>query len=349
LPKELVAIALRTPILREYEEGPLGQGEIRIKSRLSAEKHGTSLAVYRGLSSLNAKTFDPQMGIFLPRDVGSGQSLTSFPMSLGNMTVGIVTEVGDEVTQFREGDRAYGYLPIRETHTVDEDRAKKAPPELKDEELVCIDPSVVALMAVRESGLRVGDTVAILGAGAIGLMAVQLSKLSGAARIICVEPIEMRRRAAERFGADTSLNPRERDVGLEIKRLTDGKGVDVSLETSGSYNALQSAIRATCYGGVIVPVSWYHGEPKGLDLGEEWHFNRQIMVSGARVESEPYRDHPRWDERRVYDSVVDLFRRRRLTAEGLLTPIVRLEDAVEAYRMIDERPEATIKLGVRYG
>jgi len=346
LPKELVVIAPRTPILREYEEGLLGPREIRIKSRLSAEKHGTSLAVYRGLSSL--KTFDPQMGIFLPSAAGSGQPLTSFPISLGNMTVGIVTDVGDEVTQFRRGDRAYGYLPIRETHTVGEDRAKRAPPELKDEELVCIDPSVVALMAVRESGLRIGDTVAILGAGAIGLMAVQISKLSGAARIICVEPIEMRRRAAEKFGADTSLDPRERDVGLEIKRLTDGKGVDVSLETSGSYHALQSAIRATCYGGMIVPVSWYHGEPKGLDLGEEWHFNRQVMVSGARVESEPYRDYPRWDEKRVYNSVIDLFRKKSLTAEGLLTPIVRLEDTVEAYRMIDEKPEASIKLGVRY-
>jgi len=349
LPKELVAIAPRTPILREYEERSLGPRDIRINSGLSAEKHGTTLAVYRGLSSLNEKRFEPQMGIFLPKDAGMGQTLISFPMSLGNMTVGMVTEVGGEVTRFRKGDRAYGYLPIRETHTVGEDYVKKAPPELKDEELVCIDPSVVALMAVRESGLRIGDTVAIFGAGAIGLMAVQISKLSGAARIICVEPIEMRRGVAVKFGADISLDPKERDVGLEIRKLTDGKGVDVSLETSGSYRALQSAIRATCYGGVVVPVSWYHGEPNGLDLGEEWHFNRQIMVSGARVESEPYRDHPRWDGKRVYDAVVELFRRKRLTAEGLLTPIVRLEEAVEAYRMIDERPEATIKLGVRYG
>lgn len=320
-----------------------------MRSKLSAEKHGTSLAIYRGLSSLSERSYDPQMGIFLSKDAGAGQALSSFPMSLGNMTVGMVTEIGSEVTHLGIGDRAYGYLPIRETHTAPEDAVMKAPTELKDEELVCIDPAVVALMAVRESSLRIGDTVAILGAGAIGLMAVQISNLSGAARIICVEPMEMRRRAAEKFGADTSIDPRERDVGLEIKRLTDGKGVDVSLETSGSYNALQSAIRATCYGGVIVPVSWYHGEPKGLDLGEEWHFNRQVMVSGARVESEPYRDYPRWDGERVYDAVVELFRRRRLTAEGLLTPIVSLEEAVEAYRMIDERPEATIKLGVRYG
>nr|MDO8133716.1 zinc-binding alcohol dehydrogenase [Candidatus Njordarchaeum guaymaensis] len=349
MPRELVAMAPRTPILREYDERPLGEKDVRIKSVLSAEKHGTTLAVYRGLSSLNEKRFDPEMGVFLPKDAGTGQALSSFPMNLGNMTVGTVTETGSGVTRFRRGDRAYGYLPIRETHAVKEDAVMKAPSELRDEELVCIDPAVVALMAVRESCLRIGDAVAIFGGGAIGLMAVQISKLSGALRVICIEPIEIRRRAAEKFGADTSLDPKDLDVGLEVKRLTEGKGVDISLETSGSYHALQSAIRATCYGGVVVPVSWYHGEPKGLDLGEEWHFNRQVMVSGARVESEPYRDHPRWDGKRVYDVVIELFRRRRLTAEGLLTPIVRLEDAVEAYRMIDERPETTIKLGVRYG
>jgi len=348
LPKELVATAPKTPIIREYEERTLGAAEIRLKSRLSAEKHGTSLAIYRGPSSLSERHYDPQMGIFLPRDAGAGQAFGSFPMSLGNMTVGLVTEIGGEVTHLGIGDRAYGYLPIRETHTVHEDAVMKAPPELKDEELVCIDPSVVALMAVRESSLRIGDTVAIFGCGAIGLMAVQISRLSGATQIICVEPIERRRMLAEKFGADKILDPKEQDVGLAIKKLIDGKGVDISLETSGSYRALQMAIRSTSYGGVVVPVSWYHGEPKGLDLGEEWHFNRQIMVSGARVESEPYRDHPRWNMKRIYDTVIELFRRKGLTVEGMLTPIVRLEEAVEAYRMIDERPEDTIKLGVRY-
>jgi threonine dehydrogenase-like Zn-dependent dehydrogenase len=319
-----------------------------VRSALSAEKHGTSLPVYRGQSSLNTKTLDPQLGVFLPQATERDRPTIEFPISLGNMTVGSVTDVGGKVTRFRTGDRVYGYLPIRETHTVKEDAVIGAPPELADEELVCIDPTVVALMAVRESCVRIGDALAIFGAGAIGLMAVQIAKLSGATCIICVEPIEMRRRLAGRYGANICLNPRDCDVGLEIRKLSGGMGVDASLETSGSYHALQQAIRATCYGGVVVPVSWYRGEAKGLDLGEEWHFNRQIMVSGARVESEPYRDHPRWDRRRVYNTAIGLFRKNGLTAEGLLTPVVRFEDVVEAYRMIDERPDATIKLGVKY-
>jgi len=345
MPRELVAIAPRTPVLREYEEPPLKPNQVRVKSRLSAEKHGTTLTVYRGVSPFSEKMFDPKLGVFVlkpPDKAGWGD----FPMRLGNMTVGIVTEVGNEVKSIGVGDRVYGYLPIRETHTVDEKRVKLAPPELKDEDLVCIDPATVSLMAVREGNLRIGDKVAIFGLGAIGLMTVQMARVSGASFIIGVEPIEKRRRLAEKYGADMLLDPFNCDVGLEIKRATGG--VDISIDTSGSYQALHQAIRATGYGGTIVPVSWYHGEARGLNLGEEWHFNRQVMVSGARVESEPYRDYPRWDRNRIYETVIELFRKKALKSEGLLSPIVNFEDAVEAYRMLDERPGETIKLGVIY-
>jgi threonine dehydrogenase-like Zn-dependent dehydrogenase len=203
-------------------------------------------------------------------------------------------------------------------------------------------------MAVREGHIRIGDTVAVFGLGAIGLMAVQLAKLSGALTIIGVEPIEKRRCLAETYGADLLLNPFEIDVGQKVKNVTDSKGVDISIDTSGSYRALHEAIRATRFGGAIIPVSWYHGEATGLNLGEEWHFNRQVMISGARVESEPYRDYPLWDKRRIYGTVLELFRKKRLTSQGMLSPITKFEDAVKAYRMLAKKPEETIKLGVVY-
>ena len=347
MPKELIAVAPRTPVLREYEETPLKPNQIRVKSILSAEKHGTTLTVYRGVSPFSEKAFDPKLGIFVSKSPDKYAGGGNFPIRLGNMTVGIVTEVGNKVKNVKVGDRVYGYLPIRETHTVDEGHVKLAPSALSDEDLVCIDPAAVSLMAVREGNIRVGDKVAIFGLGAIGLMAVQMARLSGALHVIGVEPIKKRRELAEKYGADMLLDPFRCDAGLEIKKATGG-GVDVSIDTSGSYQALHQAIRATSYGGIIVPVSWYHGEARGLNLGEEWHFNRQVMVSGARVESEPYRDHPRWDRRRIYETVVKLFQKELLTSDGLLSPIVHFKDVVEAYRMLDEKPEETIKLGVIY-
>lgn len=347
MPRELIAIAPRKPVLREYEEPPLEPNQIRIKSDLSAEKHGTTLLIYKDLSSVSDKAFDPKTGLFLSKDKGEGW-MVSFPIRLGNMTVGTVIEAGSQVKRFRVGDRVYGYLSIRETHTVGEGNVNPVPPGLSDEEIICIDPATVALMAVREGHVRLGDLVAVFGLGAIGLMAVQMAKISGALTVMGVEPIEKRRKLAESYGADVLINPNTCDAGLEIKRATEWKGVDISIETSGSYMALHQAIRGTRYGGAIVPVSWYHGEAKGLNLGEEWHFNRQTMVSGARVESEPYRDYPLWDRRRVYETVIDLFRRKSLRVEGMLLPIVHFEDVVEAYKMLDEKPEEAIKLGVKY-
>ncbi|MEM3659038.1 MAG: alcohol dehydrogenase catalytic domain-containing protein [Thermoproteota archaeon] len=112
-----------------------------------------------------------------------------FPFPLGNMTVGIVEEVSPEVTRFKVGDRVYGYLPIRETHTVSKQHVMPAPEGVSDEELVCIDPAVVALMAVREGRVRLGDRVEIFGMGAIGLLTLQMCKMSGSLCVIAVEPV----------------------------------------------------------------------------------------------------------------------------------------------------------------
>ncbi len=348
MPRELVAIAPGQPIFKEYDEPTLEPNQLRVRSRFSAEKHGTTLSIYKGVSPFSEKTFDPRLSIFVPKGTGKGWTI-SFPMRLGNMTVGVVDEVGTQVQRFKVGDRVYGYLPIRETHVVQEDLISPAPPELSDEDLVCIDPATVALMAVREGRVKLGDAVAIFGLGAIGLFSVQMAKLSGASLVIGVEPIERRRKLAADYGADLLLNPFDCDVGLEIRKATGDKGVDVAIETSGSYRALHEAIRGTGFGGTIMPVSWYHGEARGLNLGEEWHFNRQVLVSGARVESEPYRDYPLWDRKRIYDTVLDMFRRKNMTSRGMLSPIVRFEQVVDAYLTLDRKPEETIKLGVIYG
>ncbi len=77
------------------------------------------------------------------------------------MTVGRIVKVGEAVTRLKVDDRVYGYLPIRETHVVEEDRVQLVPCGLKDEEIVCIDPASVAFMSVREARFSLGDRVAV--------------------------------------------------------------------------------------------------------------------------------------------------------------------------------------------
>jgi threonine dehydrogenase-like Zn-dependent dehydrogenase len=343
MPRELVALAPREPALREYVEPPLQPGQIRIRSEFSAPKHGTELGIYRGSSAFNRSRYDPALQHFVPReDTGN-----LFPRRLGNMTVGVVTEVGSNVRRFRAGDRVYGHLPIRETHTTAEERVEPVPEGMTPEQIVYLDPAEFALAAVRDAEIRLGETVAIFGLGAIGFMVLQMARLSGAVRIAAVDPLPNRREIALRYGADQVVDPAEGDVAEIIKRANGNRGVDVTIEASGSYRALHEAIRTAHFGGLVVPLAFYHGEGQGLRLGEEAHLNR-VTLKFSRAISDPNRDYPMWDRSRILHTATELLRSGQVRVEGLVTPIVPFEQSAEAYRRIDEAPGESIKLGVVY-
>ena len=369
MPRELIALEPRKPVLREYEEPELRLRQIRIRSEFASPKHGTEMVGYRDEPSAR-RAYDPEWGCMVPNP--ADESPSNFP--LGNMAVGVITEVGPEVTRFGVGDRVFGHLPVRETHTVNEGAVDPLPDDLDAEAGVCLDPAVMAL-AIRDASIRLGDQVAVFGLGAIGLMAVQLARIGGADRVIGVDPIEGRRSVAEALGAEKVLDPLADggDAGMAIKRISgaphpeveppDGarvlggyweaptqfgqRGVDVAIEASGSIAALHHAIRATRFGGTICMISYYGGDASGLRLGDEFHVNRQQLVS-ARVESLPLRDGPAWTLERLVEVALGWLTSGRLRTEGVVTPVVPFEESAEAYREIDEHPERSIKLGISF-
>jgi threonine dehydrogenase-like Zn-dependent dehydrogenase len=218
MPRELIALAPRRPALRAYRERPLGPEQVRVRAEFAAPKHGTDLVTYRGEARAIDLAYDRDWGCFLPAGEAASRA---FPRRLGNMAVGTVTDVGGAVTRFRPGDRVFGHLPVRETHTVHESRLDHLPPGLSPEAAVCLDPAVMAL-ALRDADIRLGDSVAVFGLGAIGLFAVQLARLSGADQVLGVDPILPRRALAARFGADHTLAPGgagDGDAGLAVRRL----------------------------------------------------------------------------------------------------------------------------------
>ena len=370
MPRELVAVAPRTPEIREYDDPPLGERQIRIRSEFASPKHGTELHGYRSPGG-SGRSYDPYWGCVVERPETAGRS--HFPMPLGNMAVGTVIAAGPAVSRFRPGDRVFGHFPIRETHTLDEAHADPLPAGLSPEAAVCLDPAVMAL-AMREATIRLGDSVAVFGLGAIGLMALQMARFSGASQVLAIVPIEGRRQVALALGADVALDPTAEDVALAVRRLAPPlelplaqppvasrvlggywdmptqygqRGVDVAVEVSGSIRGLQGAIRSTRYGGTICILSMYGGDASGLRLGDEFHINAQRIVM-ARVESLPLRDCPAWTLERLVRVALDWLVSGRLRADGIITPIVPFEEAADAYRMIDEHPERAIKLGITF-
>lgn len=370
MPRELIASAPRTPELREYDEAPLQPTQVRIKTELASPKHGTELVGYRN-DPVASKPYDSALGAVMQQP--PEKALAGFPRRLGNMAVGVVTEIGPEVTRFHVGDRVFGHFPIRETQTADETLVDPLPEGVSAEAALCLDPVVMA-MAMRDGGIKLGDRVAVFGLGAIGLITVQLAKLAGADWVVAVDPLANRRELALTLGADVVLDPTmdNGDVGLAIRRLTGPEpdttpreqtritggylerptqtgnlGVDVALETSGSVPALQQAIRSTRFGGTIVMVSFYGKDATGLYLGDEFHINRLNLIS-VRAESLPGRDAPAWDLKRLVDVSLKWLAEGRIKTEGIISPIVPFADAAEAYRAIDERPAESIKLGIRF-
>lgn len=324
MPKELVAIDVRQPVLREYEDGKVPEGHVRVKVEFGAPKHGTEMTMYRGYRG------------------------ASFPMGLGNMCVGKVIEIGKNVEGFSIGDQVAGYGHLRETHTWPAQNVLRMNKRMTWKEAVCYDPAQFALAGIRDGQLRLGDRVAVFGLGAIGQMAAQMVNIAGAIWVAVVEPIKKRREVALNTGTvDVAYDPKEQNVGEELKNVTDGVGIDVAIETSANYAALNEALRGLAYGGNVAYVGWAKECKGGLDFGEIAHFDVPNIIF-ARACSEPNRDHPRWDFRRICDTCWQILSEGKFQCEEIVEPVVPFSESVEAYKDIDNHPEKSVKLGVEF-
>ncbi len=341
MPKEIVCTAPGKLEWREYREPELASKEVRIHAEFAAAKHGTEMAFFKGYVRQHGP-LDRTYKVFRP-----GEPHEPYPFHIGNMVVGTVVAAGLEVSKVAVGDRVLAYSGFRETVVRDEGRCWKLPPQMSWKSAVCLDPADFALGAIRDGQVRVGDAVAIFGLGAIGLMAVQIAKVAGAALIIAVDPLTGRRELAKRFGADLVLDPASCDAGLEIKKATEARGADVVIEYSGSRRALQDALRAVAYGGNVVAGAYPSPYDAGLDLGAEAHHNIPNLIF-SRACSEPNRDHPRWNEERIFNVCLRLLAEGRISGEEIVTPVVHFSELAEAYPRIATDPGSHLKLGVVY-
>lgn len=129
-----------------------------------------------------------------------------------------------------------------------------------------------------------GATVAIFGAGPIGLFAVPIARASGAARIITVEPSETRRELAGRVGSDVSVDPATENVVHRIMEETAGQGTDVVLEMSGHQQAVSQALKVLRHGGHLALLG-IPARPLEIDLADGVIFKGATIhgISGRRL------------------------------------------------------------------
>ena len=141
-------------------------------------------------------------------------------------------------------------------------------------------------VGVRNGGVKPGDVVVVVGAGPVGLAAIQTAGLAGAASVIAVDLAESRLEHARRFGADHVLNGNAGDVEAQIAALTTaGQGADVAIEAVGVPQTFDLCTRVVRPGGVVANIG-VHGAPTTLHLEELWIKNITIttgLVDGTTV------------------------------------------------------------------
>jgi threonine dehydrogenase-like Zn-dependent dehydrogenase len=210
------------------------------------------------------------------------------------------------------------------------------PDALSDRQVVLLaDIASTGFSASEKAGLGLGDTVAIFAQGPIGLCASMGARLKGAGLIIAVDSVPSRLEMARRLGADVALNFEAVDVVAEIRRLTQGRGVDVAIEALGSPATFSNGLKVLRPGGTLsslglyshdltIPPSDYVG-----GLGDQTIVN--TLCPGGRQRME---------------ALMRLVENRRIDLTPLLTHTFTMAQLPEAYDLFSQQLDGVLKVAV---
>lgn len=332
-------LSFAAPRQIEFVERPLpppGPHEVRVKTLYSGISAGTEMTQYRGTNPYLQKRWDAERRLFVADRAG-----LTYPLEgLGYEQSGQVVELGPGVGGLEVGQLVWGswghrseaLLPLEAVRP----RGFSGDPRLG----VFARVGAIALNMVHDAEVRLGDTVAVFGLGVVGLLAAQMARLNGG-RVIAVDGVDKRLRTAQSLGLEV-LDFRAADAAEEIKNLT-GRGADVSLEVTGSYPALQSAIRATAYNSKVVVGGFFQGDGTGLRLGEEFHHNRLQLVCSQTSGVSPGLDH-RWDRLRLEQTVMGLAAQGRLELLPLISHEFPAAEAAQGFDLLDHKPAEALQV-----
>ena len=156
----------------------------------------------------------------------------------------------------------------------------KVPEGLSFEEAALAEPLACVMNGQERVGLKMGDTIAILGAGPIGILHIKLARLSGARMIIVSEPNPLRREAALKAGADFAIDPSAENLFARVKSATGDLGVDVAIVAIGVPSLANDAIRLVCHRGRVSLFAGFNkGQQAELDVNAI-HYN-ELVITGS--------------------------------------------------------------------
>jgi alcohol dehydrogenase len=212
----------------------------------------------------------------------------------------------------------------------------KIPDDVTDDQVVLLaDIASTGISGAESGGVRIGDTVAVFAQGPIGLCAALGAKLMGAAVVIGVDGDDDRIAMARKMGVDIVLDYRTVDVVDEIRRLTGGTGVDVAIESLGTQETFENALRVLRPGGTLSSLGVYSGKLQmPYDAFAAGLGDHRIVTTLCPGGKERMR------------RLIEMVRSGRLDLRPLLTHRFKLADINEAYKLFGERRDGVMKVAI---
>lgn len=209
------------------------------------------------------------------------------------------------------------------------------PKELGPVEGAMLEPLGIAIHAVDLAHLKPGQTIAVLGAGPIGLLTAAVAKAAGAGTVYMTEPLAYRRQFALDYVADVALNPNETDVVSDVMHLTGGRGVDVVLEAAGALETPNQAAALARPGGKVIIT----GIPSEDTMVFEASTTRRKGLTIKLVRRMKH----------TYPRAIRLVQAGMVDVKSLVTHLVPLEQITEAFEMVAAYDDGVLRAVIEIG
>ncbi|MGB9756746.1 MAG: zinc-binding dehydrogenase, partial [Candidatus Bathyarchaeales archaeon] len=199
---------------------------------------------------------------------------------------------------------------------------QEIPQHVSYEEAAITEPLACVLHGVEEAGVRLGDTVAIIGVGPIGLLHLLTVKKLGAEKVIVIDLVDERLSFAEKLGADETINAGTANVAEKVRQTTGGYGADVAIEAIGSPKTWEQALTLVRKGGTVLE---FGGCPPGTEVrvnAEFLHYG-EVKVMGT-FHATPLH----------FRKALNYIASKTINVKPLITRKMKLEEIKEAFQIL---------------
>jgi 2-desacetyl-2-hydroxyethyl bacteriochlorophyllide A dehydrogenase len=320
---------------------PPAPGQVLVQTIVSAISSGTELLIYRGQAPAD-----------MPTDaaITSLTGLLTFPLKYGYAAVGRVIAVGSAVERAWQGRLVFAFQPHASHFLSAPADLHPVPDALAPEEAVFLPNMETAVNFLMDGSPLIGERVVVFGQGVVGLLTTALLASLPLARLITVDRYASRRERSLALGAHASLDPSTDDVLARLQACLPDEagppGGDLTYELSGSPEALDLAVAATGFSGRVVIGSWYGQKRADLNLGGSFHRSRIRLIS-SQVSTIAPEWSGRWTKGRRLHVAWGMLQRVR--PARLITHRFPLEQAEQAYALLDQHPQEALQVLFTYG